>query len=336
MKPPVVTVSPNLYATIPRSSAIANRRAGVTEHVAQLEFLLIDVFTDHPFGGSRLTVFPRGGDLPPWLMHKLAQEMGPGESAFIVSSVQTGQTRAGLRVFTPQVEIPFAGHSMLGATFTLDVIGWRATAAAGTSFLWELEAGCYEVTMRAHGQNMIYSLRHDAPVFLGEYYHRGKVARALGIQEGELAITGLPCEVISTGLPIHIVPVGSLAAVRRADLRHREAEAIARDLGFGDLFLFTFETENPAATVHCRMFAPNLGIPEDPASGAAFGSLAAYLIKHRLARAANHLTFLGEQGLEMGRPSLLHVETAIEKGRAVDIRVGGQCVLVGRGHILLP
>ena len=86
----------------------------------KLDFLLIDVFTDHPFGGSRLTVFPDGDDVPSWLMHKLAQEMGPGEAAFVLAGGPAERDGAGLRVFTPQVEIPFAGPvSGLGALFSL-------------------------------------------------------------------------------------------------------------------------------------------------------------------------------------------------------------------------
>jgi len=304
--------------------------------VTKLEFLLVDVFTDRPFGGSRLTVFPDAAAVPPQVMQQLALEMGPGETAFVLTDVRPGQTHAALRVFTPQVEIPFAGHSMLGAAFALDVLGRRARADLGAPFTWDLEAGHYTVSTRHSERGPIYSLRHDTPSFLGEYYHRGKVARALGLDESDLAITGLPCEIISTGLPIHIVPVGSLAAVRQASLRSREADLIARDLGFGDLFLFTFETVSPEATVHCRMFAPHFGIPEDPASGAAMGSLAAYLVKHRLARAGQRLAFVGEQGLELDRPSRLFVEAAIRDGRAVDIDVGGHCVQVGRGVIQLP
>ncbi len=300
-----------------------------------LEFLLIDVFSDRPFGGSRLTIFPNAGDLPPGTMQQLAQELGQGETAFVLDEVRPGRTHSRLRVFTPQVEIPFAGPSMLGASFALDELGKRSREDVGAAFTWELEGGRYEVCTQDGDQGHIYSLCHDAPSFLGEYYHRGKVARALGLEESDLAITGLPCEIISTGLPIHVVPVGSRSAVERARLRYREAEGIARDLGFGDLFLFTFETVNPEATVHCRMFAPHFGIPEDPASGAAFGSLAAYLVKHRLARPGERLTFIGEQGLEMGRPSRLFVSAAIREGRAVDIHVGGHCTMVGRGQIQL-
>jgi trans-2,3-dihydro-3-hydroxyanthranilate isomerase len=304
--------------------------------VTELDFLLLDVFTDSPFGGSHLTVFPDGSGLSSGLMQRLAQEMGAGETAFVHAETGAPRQNARLRVFTPQVEIPFAGHAILGATFALDELDRRGEIEHREPFVWTVEAGRYDVTHRDLAQGRIYSLRHDEPAFLGEYYHRGKVARALGLEESDLAITGLPCEIISTGLPIHIVPVGSLAAVNRAQWRRREAEAVCRDLGFADFYLFTFETESPEATVHCRMFAPHFGIPEDPASGAAFGSLAAYLVKHRLVRSSQRLALIGEQGLEMGRPSRLFVDAQIVDGRAVDIHVGGQCVLVGRGRIQLP
>ena len=89
----------------------------------KLEFLLIDVFTDRPFGGSRLYLFPGGGDVPEEQMQKLAMELGPGETAFLVPARSGGEGRSGLRVFTPSAEIPFGGHSVLGATFALDHYG---------------------------------------------------------------------------------------------------------------------------------------------------------------------------------------------------------------------
>lgn len=302
----------------------------------KLEFLLIDVFTDQPFGGSRLYLFPGGGDVPEELMQKLAMELGPGETAFIVPARSGGENRSGLRVFTPAAEIPFGGHSVLGATFALDHYGLRPQAADPTPFTWELEAGPYQVLTRPRSGSRVYSLLQDTPVFMGQYFHRGKVARTLGLEEESIAITGLPCEVISTGLPIHIVPLGSLEAMASINLRHREADAIARDLGFGDLFAFTCETESDDATVHCRMFAPHFGIPEDAASGAATGALMAYLVKHRLIRMADRVRIVSEQGLELGRASRVVAEADIHSGQAVNIEVGGQCVLVGTGTINIP
>jgi trans-2,3-dihydro-3-hydroxyanthranilate isomerase len=269
-------------------------------------------------------------------MHAIAREMSPGETAFMLDRPSRGEERGRLRVFTPEVELPVAGHAMLGATFGLDVLGWRDFPNAAGSFVWSLEGGDVPVTTLRVGPDAIYGLAHGEPTFLGQYFHRDRVAAALGLDEAEIAITGLPCEVISTGLPIHIVPIGSLAAVRQATLRRRDADAIARDLGFGDLFVFTCETEDPEASVHCRMFAPHFGIPEDPASGVALGALAAYLVKHRLVRSSPELAFVAEQGLEMGRPSRLYVEAAVRGGQATDISVGGRCILVGRGSLTLP
>ncbi len=298
------------------------------------EFLMIDVFTDEPFGGSRLNLFADGAQVPVDLMQRLAMEMGAGETAFIVPPRRGQGERSGLRVFTPAAEIPFGGHSVLGATFALDHL--QRCASGSGHYTWELEAGDYEVLVRDEGGRRAYSLVQDAPVFMGQYFHRGKVARALGIEEDEIAITGLPCEVISTGLPIHIVPLGSLESIRRITPRRREADAIARDLGFGDLFVFTCETESPEASVHCRMFAPHFGIPEDAASGAATGALVAYLLKHRLVKLAPRVRIVSEQGLEMGRPSRIIAEADVVDGRPRSIEVGGHCVMVGSGRIGLP
>ncbi len=300
-----------------------------------LEYLIIDVFTTEPFGGSRLNLFSGGDPVPESLMQKIALEMGSGETAFVVAAQRPGPSRAGLRVFTPSAEIPFAGHSVLGATFAMDYQGKREQSGDLGMFTWELEAGQYQVNTQERNGTRVYSLLQDPPDFLGQYFHRRKVASTLGLAEEEIAITGLPCEVISTGLPIHIVPVGSLETMERINLRKREADSIAADLGFGDLFVFTCETHFSESTVHCRMFAPHFGIPEDPASGAATGALVAYLVKHRLVKCSARIKVISEQGLEMGRPSRLIAEAEIKNGMAYNITVGGGCVLVGSGSIHL-
>ena len=301
-----------------------------------LEYLIIDVFTSDPFGGSRLNLFPLGHEVPSELMQKLALEMGCGETAFVIPPKTQGDDRAALRVFTPSAEIPFAGHSVLGATFAMDYLCKRSNNDNSGFFTWELEAGNYQVNTQDEDGHRIYSLVQDPPDFLGQYFHRRKVAMTLGLAEEEIAITGLPCEVISTGMPIHIVPVGSLETMDRINLRRREADSIAADLGFGDLFVFTCETIRQESTVHCRMFAPHFGIPEDPASGSATGALVAYLVKHRLIKAASKIRVISEQGLEMGRPSRLIAEAEVKDGKAVHITVGGSCVLVGTGNIIIP
>ena len=303
----------------------------------ELEYLLVDVFTNRPFGGSRLYLFPEGGRVPEETMQALAQELGAGETGFLVPPRSGEANRSGLRVFTPAAEIPFGGHSVLGATFALDQLGLRQRSTVTEApFTWELEAGRYQVLTYGEDGERIYSLVQDPPVFMGQYFHRNKVARTLGLAEDEIAITGLPCEVISTGLPTHVVPVASLEAMANIRLHRSEADTIARDLGFGDLFVFTCETVAEDASVHCRMFAPHFGIPEDPASGAATGALLAYLIKHRLIKFDREVRIIAEQGMEMGRPSRLIARAEIVGEQTRSIQVGGSCVLVGSGRIDIP
>ena len=299
------------------------------------DFVTLDVFTDRMFGGNPLAVLPDARGLTTKQMQAIAREFNYSETTFVLPPDDENNTRK-VRIFTPMTEIPFAGHSLLGATFGLDVLSRRTPDSAKEAFSWELEAGVFRVFTQSDADEVIYSLLHDTPVFLGQYYNRGKVARALGIPESEIAITGLPCEIISTGLPIHIVPIGSLDAISALSLRRREADAIAQDLGFGDLFVFTCETVADDAAVHCRMFAPNFGIPEDPASGAATGSLAAYLIKHRLVKFNDSVSIISEQGLEMGRPSRLHVTAERRQGEVVEVRVAGGAVVACRGQIDVP
>ncbi|HPF33851.1 PhzF family phenazine biosynthesis protein [bacterium] len=297
--------------------------------MVRLDHIQMDVFTDVPFGGSRLTVFPDGRGLATGLMQIIAREMGTSETAFIIP----GDDRPRLRIFTPSAEIPHSGLSLVGATGALWELGGVPRDAQGEAHVtWSTEAGLFPVVVDESDGRPLFSLVLEPAEFIGQYYQRGKVARALGIDESEIAVTGLPCEIVSTGLPIHIVPVGSLEAVRSINLSRSAASLIMRDLGFGDLFVFTCEAED--ADVHCRMFAQDFGIPEDAATGTACGSLVAYMVKHRLVPAGPRARIVCEQGLEMGRPSRLVAEADVSSGQARSIRVGGRCVKMGEGRLM--
>lgn len=296
--------------------------------MVRLEHVQLDVFTDVPFGGSRLTVFPDGRGLSTGLMQTIAREMCTSETAFIIP----GDDRPRLRIFTPSAEIPHSGLSLVGATGALHAAGAIPPEAPEAHVTWITEAGLFPVVVDRQGEMPLFSLVLEPAEFIGQYYQRGKVARALGIDESEIAVTGLPCEIVSTGLPIHIVPVGSLEAVRSIRLSRSAASHIVRDLGFGDLFVFTCEAED--ADVHCRMFAHDFGIPEDAATGSACGSLVAYMVKHRLVPSGPRARIVCEQGLEMGRPSRLVAEADVSSGQARSIRVGGHCVKIGEGRLM--
>jgi trans-2,3-dihydro-3-hydroxyanthranilate isomerase len=142
--------------------------------------------------------------------------------------------------------------------------------------------------------------------------------------------------VVSTGLPFHIVPVGSLAAMRALRPNPGRLLQLGEQLGVSDICAFSFETSEPDATVHARMFAPSYGIPEDPATGSAAGCLGSYVVKNRAVPSASLTRLIVEQGLEMGRPARIHVEVHSDGGRICSVLVGGCAVVVGEGSIYDP
>ncbi len=300
--------------------------------MVERDYILLDVFTRTPFGGSGFALFPDGEGLSAALMQAIAAEMGTPETAF-ATGADTPCDTARLRIFTPSAEVPLSGLSIIGATCGLDGRGLVLRGEGESAFTWRTESGEIPVRITPENGDTLYSMAHEPAEFIGHYYQRGKVARALGLEEQDIAITGMPCEIVSAGLPIHIVPLASLETMRRIKLSRAGAREIAQDLGFGDIFVFTCETVSNNVDVHCRMFAHGFGIPEDAATGSAAGALIAYMIKHRLVPAGRSARIVCEQGLEMGRPSRLFVEADVEGGRALAIRVGGHCVRMGEGRL---
>ena len=298
-----------------------------------LRFVLVDVFTKKPFGGNQLAVFPEAEGIPAQEMQRIARELNLPETTFVLPPRNADSMRS-LRIFTPEAEVPFAGHPIVGTTFALDYE--EMLSARQETVVFDLEASSVPVRLyrkRESGALDNVVMTQQSPVFLGQFHRQDCVAEALGLSLSDLAITGLPCEVVSTGLPVHIVPVGSLDVIRHIQLNPEKLTEIQENLGFSDLFVFTFETENPEAIVHCRMFAPSYGIPEDPASGSASGALGAYLVKHRAVQVEPVTRILTEQGLEIHRPGSILVEIE-SRGLSIEaVRVGGVAVVVGEGRI---
>ncbi len=295
-------------------------------------FLLVDVFTETPFGGNQLAVFPDATDIPDALLQTIARELNFTETTFVYPC--TSDTLARLRIFTPEAEVPFAGHPVVGTAFALEHEGRLRDCSSDV--VLELEGGDCPVHLNRgdDGRLLRAVMTQQKPVFLGESHRTDIVAEALGIDVADIAITGLPCEVVSTGLPVHMVPVGSLEAMRRIQIHPDKLTQLSNAIGFGDLFVFTFDTVDPTATVHCRMFAPSFGIPEDPATGSANGCLGAYLVRNRAVPMSRLIRIESEQGIEMGRPSRLSIEIETAGQRIVAVRVGGAAVVVGEGTLL--
>jgi trans-2,3-dihydro-3-hydroxyanthranilate isomerase len=174
------------------------------------------------------------------------------------------------------------------------------------------------------------------PEFLGpveETEDLYKVASALGLSKHVIADTKWPLEVVSTGLPVLIVPVRTLTAVRSI---RPDATAIAdlcRRFGANGLMVFTTVTVEPSATVHTRMFAPSIGILEDPATGSASGALGAYLVQNGVVDVLPVTEIIAEQGFEIDRPSSIFIQVESDDDIIQSVKVGGQCVKVIEGTL---
>ena len=301
----------------------------------EYHFIQVDVFTDRPFGGNPLAVFPEAEGLTTEEMQRLAREMNLSETTFVLPPQAPGADFK-VRIFTPAKELPFAGHPVVGTHWALAHLGRVDLSEPVTQVSFELGVGVLPAALHvAGGQVERVVMTQDRPTFQALLEDVADLAEGLGLVPEAITETGLPVQVVSTGVPQMMVPVRSLAEVQALNPAQLNVAALNRAchaVGTECVLVFTFETERPEATVHVRMFAPLLGVPEDPATGSANGALGAYLFHHRAVPFTEPTThILSEQGAEIGRPSTLYVGVDHTGGKITAVRVGGQVVPVVEG-----
>lgn len=303
-------------------------------------FLQLDVFTTSPLSGNQLAVFPQAGGLTDDEMRSIAAEMNFSETTFVLPASDTRALRR-VRIFTPAMELPFAGHPVVGTAFALAYTG--VIRATDTSPIYlQLGIGTLPVDVLFDEQTLSFVWMHQpVPEFAPWQGDPAMLASAVGLTAADI-VDGLPIEHGSAGVPFLYVPVRSLAALGRtrpgADL---PALLDLTEPHIG-VYLFALETgaESSAegAGVRARMFASGVGIAEDAATGSAAGPLGAYLVRHgKLTPDAHgearvHI----EQGVEMGRPSRIEVTVESSGGEVRDVRVGGEAVVVVEAELILP
>jgi trans-2,3-dihydro-3-hydroxyanthranilate isomerase len=300
-----------------------------------LSFLHYDVFTTEPLAGNQLAVFLDGRGLSTDRMQALAREMNFSESTFILPADTPG-TEVRMRIFTPANEMPMAGHPTIGSTFALAHTGVIRSSVA--RFVFGLGAGPTPVDLEWEGAELRFAWMTQLTPTFGQplaLAARDAVAAALGLSAGDLA-ADLPVQKVSCGVPFLMVPLHNRDAVDRAI---SDAAAFRRLCAFTRLnlpvFMFALLPPGSEATVYSRMFAPEFGIVEDPATGIASGPLGCYLVQHRLVAPEAARRMVSLQGAAMGRPSRIHIAIEQRSGVIVDVKVGGTAVLVGRGEILV-
>jgi trans-2,3-dihydro-3-hydroxyanthranilate isomerase len=298
-----------------------------------LSYLHYDVFTDEPLVGNQLAVFTDARGLDTAQMQRIAREMNFSESTFILPT-ERPDTDIRMRIFTPYNEMPMAGHPTIGSTFALAESGVIKKAAH--RFVFGLNIGPTPVDLEwADGALSFAWMTQRPPTFGPIVSQRAAVAAALGLSAEDVA-ERLPVQEVSCGVPYLFVPLRAHDAVDRAVTDAagfgRLCEACGLDL---PIYLFSLGGATPQDTVYSRMFAPDFGIIEDPATGSAGGPLGCYLVHHGVVKGEAARRIVISQGVAMGRPSRIYVSI---EGSATDIasvRVGGTAMLVGRGELLV-
>jgi trans-2,3-dihydro-3-hydroxyanthranilate isomerase len=242
-----------------------------------------------------------------------------------------------LRIFTPTQELPFAGHPVLGTFYVLAQLGLVAATDGITRVMQECNIGLFPVELHAQdGELTRVVMTQPKPEFLGpvdDMEDVYKIAGSLGLPKHAVADMKLPIEVVSTGLPVLIVPVRSLTAVRSIQPDASAIMDVCNRFGANGIMVFTTVTVEPSATVHARMFAPSIGILEDPATGSASGALGAYLVQNGVVEVAPTTDIVVEQGYEIERPSQILVRIESDDDIIKTVKVGGECVMVVEGTL---
>ena len=275
-------------------------------------YRVVDVFTTEPLEGNPLAVFPDGSGIDDVTMQRIAKELNLSETVFVVPSTRPG-CAVRVRIFTPQREMAFAGHPTVGSSFV--ILDEGIVPRNSRQFLLDEKVGAVQIRVDPGDRPLIW-LR-TPPIIEGRTYDRGLCAAALGLDPGDLL--EIAPQLLSAGNPNVFVALKDESAVDRASL---DAHAL-KDLKSGDsepICVFVFAPTPEGA--YSRMFAPEHGVFEDPATGSATGPLAAFMMKHRLVSGQDGAAFVSEQGTKMGRRSILHVQIRGENGSAA-IDVGG-------------
>ena len=299
-------------------------------------FYTADVFSDRIFGGNPLAVFPQATGLSPQQMQKIAAEFNLSETAFVLPSETPEATRR-LRIFTPAKELPFAGHPTIGTACILAAIGEIPQKAQATVIALEEGVGLVPVTIRTMDDQLIQAelTAPQLPEFGPEPPTISELAAILSLDPTDLLDGQLSPQAASCGVPFLFVPLRDLATLGRIRLQLDHWQQHLADYWAPSLYVFTPEVRSGTCDFRARMFAPALGIAEDPATGSAVAALAGYLAV-RQQQANGTLNWKIEQGIEMGRPSRLCLAAQKQGGEICAIRVGGVSVLVSQGTMIIP
>jgi trans-2,3-dihydro-3-hydroxyanthranilate isomerase len=289
-------------------------------------FYIVDVFAEEKYQGNQLAVVRNAEGLSEACMQQIAREINFSETAFILSDERRNNGYE-VRIFTPETEVPFAGHPSLGAAFVIQNL---INHDPHGKVLLHLKAGPVWVDFdQDNGDHKTLWMTPITPTF-GDTLSRRPVAKVLGLNPEDID-DRFPVQFMSTGIPFIMVPLKNLEATQRARENSTAYARIAPDCT-GPIFLFCPQTMESGNHLHARMFAGRYGIAEDPATGSANACLAAYLAQHRYF-GKPIVDVRVEQGYAVNRRSLLYLR-ANDNGRFISVEVGGKVFLTAKGELV--
>jgi len=296
------------------------------------EFVIADVFARAPGEGNPLAVFGDGRGLSDAFMQRAAKEIGYSETTFVLPP-ETDADDARLRIFTPQRELPFAGHPVVGSAVV--VAARKIISGSGDTVRFGTGVGTIEVRVRVDSERAGWAeMRQPVPVTRRETTDVADVeelARALGVDAGRVRTDRAPIAMLDNGMTTLIATLDSLETVRRLEPNPSAIVRLTNRFGCVLLAALTTETVEAGASIHCRIFGPVAGVLEDPATGSANGALGAYVTGYGLVSGKEVVT---EQGFEMGRPSLLRAKVVRHAtGAVAEVRVSGEVFVTGEGRL---
>jgi trans-2,3-dihydro-3-hydroxyanthranilate isomerase len=299
-----------------------------------LTYYTLDVFTDRRFGGNPLAVVLGGDQLSGEQMQTIAREFNLSETVFVLATERPAHS-ARMRIFTPRSEIPFAGHPTIGtATLLAELGGAVHNGERDALIVLEQGIGTVRVGVRLRDGASPFA-EFDAPKLPAEAGVLPPVdvlALGLGLLPSEIGFENHKPICFAAGATFAFVPVTSLAAIGRAHVNGAHWERAFEQQGVTGAYLYTRQCVHTGSAFHVRMFAPQAGIPEDPATGSAAVGLAGIVAHFDRVPDGVHRRIV-EQGYEMGRPSQIVLTLVVDGGKLASVRIGGSTVRVSEGKI---
>ncbi|MBY9014352.1 MAG: PhzF family phenazine biosynthesis protein [Candidatus Lokiarchaeota archaeon] len=288
-----------------------------------IPFYIVDVFAEGKYSGNQLAVVISRNKLNDEEMQRIAKEMNYSETSFI-----TSVENYDVRIFTPEVELPFAGHPTIGTAYILQQEFMKEKAK---TMSLNLKIGNIAILFKYKGEILSETwMEHKEPTFSG-FFVPDLIADVLCIDENDID-DRFKIQEVSTGIPTIIVPLKSLDIIKKVSVNNEKYIQLIKNTQAKSILVFCPETYDKRNDLNVRFFADYYGVPEDPATGSANGCLAAYLVKHDYFGKKN-IEIRVEQGYEIGRKSLLLLK-AEEKAGKFYITVGGKVILVAKGTLL--